>query len=140
MKTKRARYTLEYKQEAVRLVESGQSIAAAARSLGNPAMCAAGARLHSPALPLQRSHRRSGAGEEPEEVDGALQGGTCVWSDEAEVRIRQSALPGTGEERQPIVCHLRSGESVPGTQEAAVLGGVVSSNSAPTTECASRRG
>jgi transposase-like protein len=34
MKTKRARYTLEYKQEAVRLVESGQSIAAAARSLG----------------------------------------------------------------------------------------------------------
>jgi transposase len=34
MKTKRARYTPEYKQEAVRLVESGQSIAAAARSLG----------------------------------------------------------------------------------------------------------
>jgi transposase len=34
MKTKRARYTLEYKQEAVRLVESGQIIAAAARSLG----------------------------------------------------------------------------------------------------------
>lgn len=30
---KRARYTLEFKQEAVRLVESGQSIAAAARSL-----------------------------------------------------------------------------------------------------------
>jgi transposase len=34
MKTKRARYTLEYKQEAVRLVESGQTIAAVARSLG----------------------------------------------------------------------------------------------------------
>ena len=31
---KRGRYTLEYKQEAVRLVESGQSIAEAARSLG----------------------------------------------------------------------------------------------------------
>ena len=31
---KRARYTLEFKQEAVRLVEVGQSIAAAARSLG----------------------------------------------------------------------------------------------------------
>jgi transposase len=28
------RYTFEFKQEAVRLVESGQSIAAAARSLG----------------------------------------------------------------------------------------------------------
>jgi|SRR5450756_1685504 len=33
-KATRARYTLEFKQEAVRLVESGQSIAAAARSLG----------------------------------------------------------------------------------------------------------
>ena len=30
----RARYTLEFKQEAVRLVESGQSIAAASRTLG----------------------------------------------------------------------------------------------------------
>ena len=33
-KTTRARYTLEFKLEAVRLVESGQSIAAAARTLG----------------------------------------------------------------------------------------------------------
>src|SRR5450756_1322071 len=33
-KATRARYTLEFKQEAVRLVESGQSIAAAARSVG----------------------------------------------------------------------------------------------------------
>jgi transposase len=33
-KAVRARYTLEFKQEAVRLVESGQSIAAAARTLG----------------------------------------------------------------------------------------------------------
>lgn len=33
-KTTRARYTLEFKQEAVRMVESGQSIAAAARALG----------------------------------------------------------------------------------------------------------
>jgi len=31
---KRGRYTLEFKQEAVRLVESGQAMAAAARSLG----------------------------------------------------------------------------------------------------------
>ena len=31
---KRGRYTLEFKLEAVRLVESGQSIAQAARSLG----------------------------------------------------------------------------------------------------------
>src|ERR1700746_802791 len=33
-KATRAQYTLEFKQEAVRLVESGQSIAAAARTLG----------------------------------------------------------------------------------------------------------
>ena len=33
-KAARARYTLEFKQEAVRLVESGQSIAAAARDVG----------------------------------------------------------------------------------------------------------
>ena len=31
---RRARYTLAFKQEAVRLVESGQSMAGAARSLG----------------------------------------------------------------------------------------------------------
>ena len=31
---KRGRYTLEFKQEAVRLVESGQTLAAAARSVG----------------------------------------------------------------------------------------------------------
>jgi transposase len=33
-RAKRAKYTFELKQEAVRLVESGQSLAAAARSLG----------------------------------------------------------------------------------------------------------
>ena len=33
-KTMRVRYTLEFKREAVRLVEAGQSIAAAARTLG----------------------------------------------------------------------------------------------------------
>jgi transposase len=33
-KTARARYTLEFKQEAVRLAQAGQSIAAAARTLG----------------------------------------------------------------------------------------------------------
>jgi len=32
--TPRARYTLEFKQEAVRLVDGGQTIAAAARTLG----------------------------------------------------------------------------------------------------------
>jgi len=34
MKVARKKYTLEFKQEAVRLVESGQTIAATARTLG----------------------------------------------------------------------------------------------------------
>ena len=33
-KTKRARYTLEFKLEAVRLVKAGQSVAAVARDAG----------------------------------------------------------------------------------------------------------
>ena len=33
-KLKRRRYTLEYKQEAIRLVQSGQRVSAAAKSLG----------------------------------------------------------------------------------------------------------
>lgn len=33
-RAKRAKYTLEFKQEAVRLVETGQTLAGAARSLG----------------------------------------------------------------------------------------------------------
>lgn len=33
-KADRAKYTLEFKQEAVRLIETGQTIAGAARSLG----------------------------------------------------------------------------------------------------------
>jgi transposase-like protein len=33
-KSDRAKYTLEFKQEAVRLLETGQTIAGAARSLG----------------------------------------------------------------------------------------------------------
>ncbi len=33
-KSRRRRYTLEYKQEAVRLVSSGQKVAAAAKALG----------------------------------------------------------------------------------------------------------
>ncbi len=33
-KAKRAKYTLEFKQEAIRLVESGESLASASRTLG----------------------------------------------------------------------------------------------------------
>jgi transposase len=36
-KSKRARYTLEFKLEAVRLVKTGQSVAAVSATLGVPA-------------------------------------------------------------------------------------------------------
>jgi transposase len=48
MQGTRGRYTLEFKQEAVRLVESGQTMAAAARSLGvvEQTLAACGAMAH----------------------------------------------------------------------------------------------
>ena len=58
-------------------------------------------------------------GEEPDEVEGAGQGRACVSGDEAEVRVRESALLGIEEERAPLVCHLRPGESVSQSQEVA---------------------
>src|SRR5664279_2271955 len=83
--------------------------------------------------------RRSGASQEPDEVNGSLQGGARVWGDEAEVRIREGALPRTGEERQPTVCHLRAGKSVYGSQETAAQDGVVSAKSVRPPERVSRR-
>jgi len=56
-----------------------------------------------------------------------------VLGDEAEVRIREVALSRTGEERQPTVCHLRPGKPVHGSQEAAVLAGVVVCKQHPPT-------
>src|SRR5882672_3640574 len=57
--------------------------------------------------------------EEPYQEPRTLQGGTRVRGDEAEVRIRQGALSRTGQEREPIVCDVRSGEPVPVAQAAA---------------------
>jgi transposase len=51
-KTTRGRYTLEFKQEAVRLVEGGQSQASVARSLGVADQCAmSGAQRQRQRLP-----------------------------------------------------------------------------------------
>jgi hypothetical protein len=58
-------------------------------------------------------------GEEPDKVQGPGEGRACVSSDEAEIWIRESALPGTEEERAAVVCHLCTGESVPEPQEIA---------------------
>src|ERR1700692_2612996 len=54
--------------------------------------------LYPPALSLQGSHRRGGAGEEPDQVQSAIQGGTRVWCAETEVWIHQAALSRTGQE------------------------------------------
>ena len=65
-------------------------------------------------------------GEEPDEIEGAGQGGACVSGHEAEVRLRESALSRAEEERAPTVCHLRSGQPVCEPQKAAAFGGVTS--------------
>lgn len=59
VKSKRARYTLEFKLEAVRLVGAGQSIAATAAILGLPDQT-----LHN-WLKAHREGRPGGAGSKP---------------------------------------------------------------------------
>ena len=76
--------------------------------------------------------------QKPHQVSGALESGACVWSDEAEVRVCESALSRTEEERQPTVRRLRTGKPVPGTQEAVVRRGVVSFIDARLPERGSR--
>src|SRR5271167_1453386 len=88
----------------------------------DPGVRAPGPGLHPSALPLQGSGGRSGAGEEPDQVDGALEGGARVWGDEAEVRICEAALSWTEEERQPVVCGVRAGEPVSVAEKTAASG------------------
>src|SRR5690348_8833933 len=88
-------------------------------------MRSASAGLHSAALPLQESDRgRSGLGEEPDEVEGAGESGARVSGAQAEVRVRESALPRAEEKRTPTVCHLCAGQSVCQSQEADAGAGV----------------
>jgi len=65
----------------------------------------------------------SGVDEEPDKVEGAVQGRACLSGDEAEVWIRKSAVPRAEEKRASFVCHLRSGQSISKSQET-VAGGV----------------
>src|SRR5207302_3466125 len=65
---------------------------------------------------------RSGAGEEPDQVEGALEGGTRGCGDEAEVRICEAALSRTAEECHPAVRGVRAGESVLGAEKTVALG------------------
>src|SRR6266550_5687945 len=65
---------------------------------------------------------RSGAGEEPDEVEGALEGGARVCGDEAEVRICEATLSRTEEECYPTVRGVRAGESVLGAEKTVALG------------------
>src|SRR5205807_1911571 len=62
------------------------------------------------------------SGEEPDEVEGALEGGTRVCGDEAEVRICEATLSRTEEECYPTVRGVRAGESVLGAEKTVALG------------------
>ena len=79
----------------------------------------------------QGPDRRSGVGEEPDEVESAGQGGARVWGDEAAVRIRQGALPRIKEERESVVCGVRAGEPVPDAQATAAHRGSLAGNQHP---------
>src|SRR5436853_2752610 len=59
---------------------------------------------------------------EPEQVEGALEGGARVCGDEAEVRICEATLSRTEEECHPIVRGVRAGESVLGAEKTVALG------------------
>jgi hypothetical protein len=52
-----------------------------------------------------------------DEVQRTGEGGARVWSDETEVRIYEGPLPRVEEKCPPIVCHLRTGEPVPGAKK-----------------------
>src|SRR5216110_70619 len=60
--------------------------------------------------------------QEPEEVEGALEGGARVCGDEAEVRICEATLSRTEEECHPTVRDVRAGESVLGAEKTVALG------------------
>jgi hypothetical protein len=68
---------------------------------------------------LENGAAAAAAGEEPDEVEGAVESGARVCGDEAEVRICEAALPRTEEECQPVVCGVRAGEPVSVAEEAA---------------------
>ena len=87
---------------------------------------ATGAGPDQPTLSLQRPHRRRRARAQPDEVAGALQGGARVSDHEAEVRVREGALPRTREERQPAVCHLRPGQPLHRPLDTAAAGAGIS--------------
>src|SRR5438477_11714450 len=60
--------------------------------------------------------------QEPEKVEGALEGGARVCGDEAEVRICEATLSRTEEECHPTVRGVRAGESVLGAEKTVALG------------------
>ena len=60
--------------------------------------------------------------QEPEQVEGALEGGARVCGDEAEVRICEGALSRTEEECHPAVRGVRSGEPVSAAEKTVASG------------------
>ena len=77
-------------------------------------------------------------GEEPDQVESAGESGTRISGDEAEVWIRESALPRAEEKRASAVCHLRARQPVHEPQKAAA--GHVGSGRAPPGEKRSQNG
>ena len=80
-KAKRARYTLEFKQEAVRLVDTGQTLAAAARSLGLVEQTLR--QLGEGGATGKAEGRREECSKRRADGDQPVAGGTCAGEDGA---------------------------------------------------------
>src|SRR5262249_2180202 len=87
---------------------------------GHPRARATSAGFHPAAPSLPGPDRgRSGVGEEPEEIEGAGEGGARVSRNEAEVRLRESTLSRAEEERAATVRYLCASKSVCEPQKTA---------------------
>ena len=64
--------------------------------------------------------RRRRTGEEPGEIECAVESGARVSGDENQIRIRKAALSRTQEECAPVLCDLWPGQSVSQPEKADV--------------------
>src|SRR5215470_7427323 len=103
---------------------------------GDPRVRAMSAGFHPAALSLPGPDRgRSGVGEEPDEIEGAGEGGARVSRNEAEVRLRESTLSRAEEERAATVRYLCASKAVCEPQKTGLRSVANRGTSAQVTGC-----
>lgn len=83
---------------------------------------AAGPGLYESACAAEQPDGRSRKDRQPHQVEGAPQGRACLRRDQETVGLRQGALPGPGEERQPGIRGAGPGQHLPGAQAPGGIG------------------